>query len=57
MKSLTEVTKGAMVGAAATSITGAQAVTTTSGVLLVVATGVSMPAIKSPTEEVESVPF
>jgi hypothetical protein len=38
MKSSTEVTEGAMVGAAATSITIAQAGTTTSGVLLEVAT-------------------
>jgi hypothetical protein len=46
-----------MVGAAATSITVAQAVITTSGVLLVLATGVSRPAMKSPTEEVEFAPF
>jgi hypothetical protein len=46
-----------MVGAAATSITVAQAVTTMSGVLLVVTTDVSKPAMKSSTEEVESVPF
>jgi hypothetical protein len=45
MKSSTEVTEGAMIGAAATSITIAQAVTTTSGVLLVVATGVSRPVL------------